>query len=653
MTGEDAYSETVSNDAAGNITFTEINYDTPGDYYYTISENVPEQQEANMYYDEAVYRAKVTVSKDGQITVEKSVVPYDGYEGDDGNTFEPVEDDEFLIFNNYHFMTMSMDYALATITGTKTLKGGNLEAGEFRFGLYDSNGTLIDTKTNDASGKITFRTIPYYTAGTYSYTVKEINEQGENNVSDIEYDPSVYTVTVNVDENMDTSITYIKNGTNVDNSSESVDGISFENKMSVTAAAIDPAVKKVLNNAELQPGEFTFQLFDENNNLIDTKKNTDNGSVLFDSIIFDEVGDYNYTIKELIPSDPGQITYDDREIKVNVSVTKDDTTGNLEAAITYLEDNAPTEEPTFVNTYNPISIRVQKTSKDGSKDPLKGATYALYKVLSGEGRDILIGTQISDENGYMTFENVEPGTYYFKEVSAPAGHTVDEYATKKFTVSADGTINQLTAKRSSRSTQAVMFSLDSLTAEDAQISALEADHNKDAIVLAEAPGVSDEVTKLSVSKLDYTNHEFVTGAKMQILEKSSGKIVAEWTTGDSAESFERKLNVDTSYILREVSAPEGYDLAEDTEFIIDAYGILSIISGPDAEKTSDTALRIYDKKLGVTKVTKNTKENHNQKFVDVVKTVKTGDTAQIGLFAILSIAAIVVVIIVLRRRKNS
>ena len=77
---------------------------------------------------------------------------------------------------------------------------------------------------------------------------------------------------VNVDENMDMSITYIKNGTNVENSSESVDGISFENKMSVTAAAIDPAVKKVLNNAELQPGEFTFQLFDEKNNLIDTKK---------------------------------------------------------------------------------------------------------------------------------------------------------------------------------------------------------------------------------------------------------------------------------------------------------------------------------------------------------------------------------------------
>ena len=34
--------------------------------------------------------------------------------------------------------------------------------------------------------------------------------RGENTVSDIEYDPSVYTVMVNVDENMDMSITYIK-----------------------------------------------------------------------------------------------------------------------------------------------------------------------------------------------------------------------------------------------------------------------------------------------------------------------------------------------------------------------------------------------------------------------------------------------------------
>lgn len=145
---------------------------------------------------------------------------------------------------------------------------------------------------------------------------------------------------------------------------------------------------------------------------------------------------------------------------------------------------------------------------------------------------------------------------------------------------------------------------------------------------------------------------------MQIIEKATGTIVAEWTTKDSAESFEKKLNVETPQILREVSAPDGYDLAQDTEFTIDAYGILTITSDPDAEKTSDTSLSLYDKKLSVTKTITNTKEKHNKKYVDTTektekaKTVKTGDTARIGLFAILAIVAAIVVIIILRRRKD-
>lgn len=49
---------------------------------------------------------------------------------------------------------------------------------------------------------------------------------------------------VNVYENMDMSITYIKNGTNVENSSESGDGISFENKMSVTAQLLIQRLRK-------------------------------------------------------------------------------------------------------------------------------------------------------------------------------------------------------------------------------------------------------------------------------------------------------------------------------------------------------------------------------------------------------------------------
>lgn len=704
LTGEDAYSDTVFNDEAGKITFKEITYKVPGQYYYTISENEPEDPDPNMYYDEAVYRAKVTVSQDGTVEVEKSVVPYEGYEEDNGVESEPVEDDEFLMFNNYGFMLMSMNYGMADITGAKTLIGGNLEAGEFRFGLYDEDGDLIDTTTNDASGAIEFRTLSYFNEGEYHYTVKEIQEEEGKNAGNISYDTSVYDVTVEVNEYMDTTVSYTKDGI-------AVDGITFENKMAVTAAVIDPGVTKELNNAKLQPGEFTFQLFDENNNLVDTKKNTDSGSVLFDSVIFDKEGEYHYTIKELIPEDKGQIIYDGREIGVTVKVTKNKKEGALESTVTYTEDGKETTDPTFVNTYHPISICVQKTSKDGSKDPLQGATYALYRVLGFGGRSLLVDTQLSNASGYMTFDNVEPGIYYFKEVSAPAGHTVDEYATKKFVVSDDGSItsyvetdnnsdllaqaNQEDQKDTSTA-EAQLFAdveplataanTSSLSFENIEDLATAANTDTEGLArasagssaeetstdstilaeeIAEAPGVSDEVTKLYVSKLDATNHEFVSGAKLQIIEKESGKVVEEWTTGESAEGFERKLNVETPYILHEVSAPEGYKLAEDTEFIIDAYGILSITSGSDAEKTSDTSLSLYDKKLGVTKTTVNRTEKHNTKYVDKTiagadttttaktRTVKTGDTARIALFAISALAAVAIAVVVIRKRKDS
>lgn len=53
-----------------------------------------------------------------------------------------------------------------------------------------------------------------------------------------EYDSSVYTVTVNVDENMDTFITFIKNGTNVDNSSEGVDEVEYYHLQSLLGLMI-------------------------------------------------------------------------------------------------------------------------------------------------------------------------------------------------------------------------------------------------------------------------------------------------------------------------------------------------------------------------------------------------------------------------------
>ena len=49
-----------------------------------------------------------------------------------------------------------------------------LEKGQFTFGLYDADGNLVQTATNEADGSINFNALNYNAEGTYSYTIKEI-----------------------------------------------------------------------------------------------------------------------------------------------------------------------------------------------------------------------------------------------------------------------------------------------------------------------------------------------------------------------------------------------------------------------------------------------------------------------------------------------
>ena len=80
--------------------------------------------------------------------------------------------------------------------------------------------------------------------------------------------------------------------------------------------------------------------------------------------------------------------------------------------------------------------------------------------------------------------------------------------------------------------------------------------------------VADRTVHLNVNKLDSSSHDYVTGAKLQIINKETGDVVLEWTSGKSTENIDRQLDVDVVYILHEVEAPEGYEKAQDVEFIL-------------------------------------------------------------------------------------
>jgi pilin isopeptide linkage protein len=94
-----------------------------------------------------------------------------------------------------------------SLRARKNLTGRALKSGEFSFTLKEGSRTL-QTKTNDASGNVSFDTIEYTSPGTYTYTIEEV----KGNDATVTYDTHAARVTVRVTEdsngNLSASATY-------------------------------------------------------------------------------------------------------------------------------------------------------------------------------------------------------------------------------------------------------------------------------------------------------------------------------------------------------------------------------------------------------------------------------------------------------------
>jgi len=97
--------------------------------------------------------------------------------------------------------------------------------------------------------------------------------------------------------------------------------------------------------------------------------------------------------------------------------------------------------------------------------------------------------------------------------------------------------------------------------------------------------VADNVTRLQVNKLRADTHDYVVGAHLVIYPQGQpDNVVAEWVSEGSMHELARVLNINTPYVLHEVSAPEGYGLAQDVVFELyseDFNTTGKIISGGD------------------------------------------------------------------------
>lgn len=123
----------------------------------------------------------------------------------------------------------------------------------------------------------------------------------------------------------------------------------------------------------------------------------------------------------------------------------------------------------------------------------------------------------------------------------------------------------------------------------------------DTVTLTADGGVSDFTTDVRVQKLAADTHEAVTGAHLQIIDASSGDVVEDWTTDGFTKEFAKELNVDTTYTLHEVSAPDGYEVAPDVQFTINATDgevtLVGSVGSSDSEVVDKRTLNLYDAKV--------------------------------------------------------
>lgn len=167
---------TGTNDASGNVTFGSIDYARPGVHHYTIRERGHGTVENGVTFSDASYGVTTTVRDNGDGTlIVKHVL-------DDAATAE---------FENV-YTAKSTKLAL---TAAKVLEGADLKAGQFTFKLSGDGVEL--TATNDANGQVAFSELSFTQAGTYTFTISEVND-GQQGVT---YDEAERKVTVTVEDN--------------------------------------------------------------------------------------------------------------------------------------------------------------------------------------------------------------------------------------------------------------------------------------------------------------------------------------------------------------------------------------------------------------------------------------------------------------------
>ncbi len=424
--------------ADGSFTFQNLRYyagDVGKTYTYTIKEILPAGATGNTYgndiYDNAIYTLTVEIAdeeKDGELEIAKTL--YKNGAAASAITFENV------------FVPDAVQHPIvAKKTYNKDLIGN-----DFQFTLLSTDGktSVNQTKNNAANGDIVFDPIDFAAAGEYKF---KLTEKKDGILSFIRPSQAEYEITVTVvNENGILRVSQV-NAVNTKNTGETalefVNTYVIDGEDQITLSGIKSITG---GRTQVKNEEFTFGLYDADDNLIESVKNDATGKFTFTTLTYDEtdipVGgqkQITYTVKEIAGSDI-RVTYDQTVYTVVVTVA-DSGQGGVTA--TYTVNGTQNGVITFTNVYTPkptditVDLNVVKTVVNKGTDKIGPEGFTFLLDAQAEGVADRKGT--SDGNGKakftLTFTEDDIGnTYTYQLTEVNTGVENVSYSKASYTV---------------------------------------------------------------------------------------------------------------------------------------------------------------------------------------------------------------------------
>lgn len=180
--GSESVAATGKNAADGTVALNPVTYTAPGTHSYELREVTGTA--GGVTYDKATRRVRTTVTDagNGTLAVKHELTDAEG---------NPTGDDSVTFTNGYEAAPVTLKLGAA-----KVLKGAELKAGQFNFELKSRDGKVMSTAKNAADGSVTFDALTFKQAGTYTFTVSEVDD-GQAHVT---YDKAVHKIVVTVSD---------------------------------------------------------------------------------------------------------------------------------------------------------------------------------------------------------------------------------------------------------------------------------------------------------------------------------------------------------------------------------------------------------------------------------------------------------------------